>query len=111
MREQLNTLTAFIDVGQVYAADEKLARELRDLTTDEGLMRVNERFTDNGRELLPFSGNEFMCRNRRNITGDNSAEEVPCSLAGMYFHMGLCLCLLICLGGLPSSFRLAAHCV
>lgn len=91
MREQLNTLTAFIDVGQVYGSDEKLARDLRDLTTDNGLLRVNQQFSDNGRELLPFSRKNAMCDNRRRITGDNNAQEVNCSLAGMYFFM----CLLI----------------
>ncbi|XP_062399592.1 eosinophil peroxidase-like [Sardina pilchardus] len=82
VREQLNTLTAYIDVGQVYGSEEKLVEELRNLTTDSGLLRVNERFTDNGRELLPFSGMTAMCANRREITKDNNAEEVPCSIAG-----------------------------
>ena len=92
MREQLNALTAFLDVGQVYGADEGLARDLRDLTTDSGLLRVNDRFNDSGRELLPFSPMKEMCANHGRITNDTNAEEVPCFLAGKYAH--LCVCLL-----------------
>ncbi|XP_031426883.1 eosinophil peroxidase-like [Clupea harengus] len=82
VREQLNSLTAFLDVGQVYGADEGLARDLRDLTTDSGLLRVNEGFNDSGRELLPFSPMKDMCASRGRITNDTNAEEVPCFIAG-----------------------------
>ncbi|KAM8829300.1 eosinophil peroxidase [Spinachia spinachia] len=82
-RQQINTLTAFLDLGQVYGSDEKLAKNLRDLENDGGLLRVNTEFKDNGRELLPFSPlNVQMCATRRNITNDTSAREVPCFLAG-----------------------------
>ncbi|XP_051278095.1 eosinophil peroxidase-like isoform X1 [Dicentrarchus labrax] len=83
IREQMNTLTAFIDVGQVYGADDAKARFLRDLTTDEGLLRVNIQYTDNGRELLPFSNATVnMCATRAKITNDSNAQEVPCFVAG-----------------------------
>ncbi|XP_062380187.1 eosinophil peroxidase-like [Sardina pilchardus] len=82
VREQLNTLTAFLDAGQVYGADEKLALQLRNRTHDGGLLEVNDRFTDNGRELLPFSPIKDLCANREAITGDRGAENVPCFLAG-----------------------------
>ncbi|XP_049434863.1 eosinophil peroxidase-like [Epinephelus fuscoguttatus] len=83
VRQQMNSLTAFIDVGQVYGADNVKARFLRDLTTDMGLMRVNTAYTDNGRELLPFAGLESnMCATRARITNDANAEEVPCFVAG-----------------------------
>ncbi|XP_070712177.1 eosinophil peroxidase-like [Pempheris klunzingeri] len=83
VREQINSLTAFIDVGQVYGADNSKARFLRNLTTDEGLLRVNTQYTDNGRELLPFSNMETnMCATRARITNDNNVEEVPCFVAG-----------------------------
>ncbi|XP_048087442.1 eosinophil peroxidase-like isoform X1 [Alosa alosa] len=82
VREQLNTLTAFLDVGQVYGSDEKLAGDLRNLTANSGLLEVNDEFTDNGRELLPFSRVKDLCRNRKAITGDRKAKEVPCFLAG-----------------------------
>ncbi|KAK2837241.1 hypothetical protein Q5P01_014453 [Channa striata] len=80
-REQINTLTAFIDVGQVYGSDDVKARSLRDLTTDKGLLRVNTEYRDNGRELLPFVNSSVnICANRALITG--SGQEVPCFLAG-----------------------------
>ena len=53
-REQINALTAFLDLGQVYGSEEALALDLRNLTDDGGLLRVNTEFTDNGRELLPL---------------------------------------------------------
>ncbi|XP_040014373.1 eosinophil peroxidase [Xiphias gladius] len=82
-REQINSLTAFLDLGQVYGSEEKLALSLRDLTNDGGLMRVNARFRDNGRELLPFSTQEVnMCATRRRVTNDANATEVPCFVAG-----------------------------
>ncbi|XP_027882097.1 eosinophil peroxidase-like [Xiphophorus couchianus] len=82
-REQINSLTAFLDLGQVYGSNEKLALNLRDLTSDAGLLRVNTEFTDNGRELLPFHPLQVqMCATRRRITNDTNAREVPCFIAG-----------------------------
>uniref|UniRef100_A0A8C9U6M2 Myeloperoxidase-like n=1 Tax=Scleropages formosus TaxID=113540 RepID=A0A8C9U6M2_SCLFO len=83
VRQQMNTLTAFLDVGQVYGSEDALSRNLRDLTNDGGLLRVNHRFFDNGRELLPFVNMTFnFCATRQKITGNKSLKEVPCSLAG-----------------------------
>ncbi|XP_040897760.1 eosinophil peroxidase-like [Toxotes jaculatrix] len=83
IREQMNSLTAFIDVGQVYGSDDTKARFLRDLSSDKGLLRVNTQYTDNGRELLPFTNmGANMCATRTRITNDANAEEVPCFLAG-----------------------------
>uniref|UniRef100_UPI0037E930C5 eosinophil peroxidase-like n=1 Tax=Semicossyphus pulcher TaxID=241346 RepID=UPI0037E930C5 len=83
VRQQMNTLTAFIDVGQVYGSDHAKARSLRNLTTDEGLLRVNTEFRDDGRELLPFTNmGANMCATRTRITNDVSVQEVPCFLAG-----------------------------
>ncbi len=85
VRQQLNSLTAFIDVGQVYGADDVKARYLRDLTTDKGLLRVNTEYTDNGRSLLPFSSMVTnMCATRARITNDSDATEVPCFEAGKW---------------------------
>uniref|UniRef100_A0A1A8P852 Myeloid-specific peroxidase n=3 Tax=Nothobranchius TaxID=28779 RepID=A0A1A8P852_9TELE len=82
-REQINALTAFLDLGQVYGSDEKLALSLRNLSSNEGLLAVNTEFRDNGRELLPFSPMQAnMCATRGRITNDTNAKEVPCFLAG-----------------------------
>nr|XP_020506368.1 eosinophil peroxidase-like [Labrus bergylta] len=83
VRQQMNTLTSFIDAGQVYGSDDTKAQFLRDLSTDEGLLRVNTEFTDNDRELLPFSSmTSNMCATRAKITNQNDTEEVPCFLSG-----------------------------
>ncbi|KAM9810964.1 eosinophil peroxidase-like [Neosynchiropus ocellatus] len=83
VRQQMNSLTSFIDVGQVYGSDSAKARYLRDLSSDKGLLRVNTEFTDNGRELLPFTTmGANICATRARITGDTKAMEVPCFLAG-----------------------------
>ncbi|XP_073321888.1 eosinophil peroxidase-like [Pagrus major] len=83
VRQQMNTVTAFVDVGQVYGSDEAKARLLRDLTSDKGLLRVNTEYDDNGRELLPFEKRSTnICATRARITGDNNATEVPCFLSG-----------------------------
>ncbi|XP_077570747.1 eosinophil peroxidase-like [Stigmatopora nigra] len=83
VRQQLNALTAFIDGGQVYGSDDELALELRDLTTDLGLLRVNTEFTDKGRELLPFTKMMAnICATRARITNNSKAEEVLCFLGG-----------------------------
>ncbi|XP_040914825.1 eosinophil peroxidase [Toxotes jaculatrix] len=82
-REQINALTAFLDLGQVYGSEEKLALSLRDLTNDGGLMRVNTEYKDNGRELLPFHPLQVnMCATRKRVTNDTNAKEVPCFIAG-----------------------------
>ncbi|XP_077478823.1 eosinophil peroxidase [Stigmatopora argus] len=82
-REQINALTAFQDMGQVYGSETKLALSLRDLNSDSGLMRVNTEFRDNGRELLPFNPMQVkMCATHRNVTNDTNAPEVPCFIAG-----------------------------
>uniref|UniRef100_A0AAV2IW86 Uncharacterized protein n=1 Tax=Knipowitschia caucasica TaxID=637954 RepID=A0AAV2IW86_KNICA len=79
----MNALTAFLDLGQVYGSEEKLALFLRDTENEGGLMRVNTEFRDNGRELLPFTGLEMnMCATRKRITNDTNAKEVPCFIAG-----------------------------
>ncbi|KAF4082617.1 hypothetical protein AMELA_G00153690 [Ameiurus melas] len=83
VREQMNTLTSYLDAGQLYGSEEGLARELRDLSNDGGLMRINDRFRDNGRELLPFTKMvSKMCATRNRILNTTGLEEVPCFIAG-----------------------------
>uniref|UniRef100_A0AAX7VFZ5 Eosinophil peroxidase n=1 Tax=Astatotilapia calliptera TaxID=8154 RepID=A0AAX7VFZ5_ASTCA len=83
VREQMNTLTSFLDGGEVYGSDDAKAHSLRDLTSDKGLLRVNDIFNDTGREFLPFSSMSInMCATRARITNNSNAEEVPCFFAG-----------------------------
>uniref|UniRef100_UPI0037E8B786 eosinophil peroxidase isoform X2 n=1 Tax=Semicossyphus pulcher TaxID=241346 RepID=UPI0037E8B786 len=82
-REQINSLTAFLDLSQVYGSEDSLALNLREVSNNDGLLRVNTEFTDRGRELLPFQKLEMnMCATRRRVTNDTNAREVPCFLAG-----------------------------
>uniref|UniRef100_A0A672JML2 Eosinophil peroxidase-like n=1 Tax=Salarias fasciatus TaxID=181472 RepID=A0A672JML2_SALFA len=83
VRQQINALTAYLDISQVYGSEEKLALDLRNLTDDGGLLKVNEEFTDNGREVLPFHPLQVnMCATRRRVTNDTNAREIPCFIAG-----------------------------
>lgn len=83
VREQINSLTAFLDVGQLYGSDEGLARELRDLSNDKGRLLVNDRFQDIGRDLLPFTKVvSNMCSTRNQILNTTGLPEVPCFVAG-----------------------------
>ncbi|XP_065146252.1 myeloperoxidase-like [Paramisgurnus dabryanus] len=83
VREQINSLTAFLDAGQVYGAEDGLAKDLRDLTNDYGLLRVNNQYHDNGREHLPFTSvKSNMCATRGKTLNDMSLTEVPCFIAG-----------------------------
>ncbi|XP_017269115.1 eosinophil peroxidase [Kryptolebias marmoratus] len=83
IRQQINTLTSYIDVGQVYGSDDAKVRLLRDLSNDKGLLRVNAEYNDNEREHLPFTNVVVnMCATRRRITNDPTAQEVPCFIAG-----------------------------
>ncbi|XP_044031100.1 eosinophil peroxidase-like isoform X3 [Siniperca chuatsi] len=82
-REQINALTAFLDISQVYGSEDKLALFLRDPDSDGGLLRINAEFRDNSRELLPFHPLQVnLCATRKRVTNDTNAREVPCFIAG-----------------------------
>uniref|UniRef100_A0A8C9MLI9 PERM Myeloperoxidase n=1 Tax=Serinus canaria TaxID=9135 RepID=A0A8C9MLI9_SERCA len=51
-QEQLNAATSFIDASTMYGSDSALARSLRNLSSQLGLMAVNKHFWDVGLELL-----------------------------------------------------------
>ncbi|XP_058461280.1 peroxidasin isoform X2 [Malaya genurostris] len=76
-REQINQLTAFIDGSQVYGYSESFARDLRNLTTDDGLLREGPHFP-NQKSLLPFAAPTDGIDCRRNL--DEST--VNCFTAG-----------------------------
>lgn len=61
-REQLNQLTSYLDASQVYGYDDELARDLRDLTTDRGLLREGPTIPGH-KPLLPYMSGQFVdCR-------------------------------------------------
>ncbi|XP_074076627.1 eosinophil peroxidase isoform X2 [Macrotis lagotis] len=74
---QLNALTSFVDASMVYGSENALAAQLRNTSNQLGLLAVNTRFQDNGRELLPFDNlREDPCL----LTNRNA--RIPCFLAG-----------------------------
>ncbi|XP_078539680.1 myeloperoxidase-like isoform X2 [Lissotriton helveticus] len=77
VREQINIATSFIDGSQVYGSDMELATRLRNLTNQFGLLAVNQRFTDNNREYLPFNS---MAEDICILT--NRSSDIPCFLSG-----------------------------
>ncbi|EZA59624.1 hypothetical protein DMN91_005421 [Ooceraea biroi] len=61
-REQLNQLTSYLDASQVYGYDDQLARDLRDLATDHGLLREGPALPGH-KPLLPYASGQFVdCR-------------------------------------------------
>lgn len=61
-REQINQLTSFIDASQVYGFEKSVAEDLRDLTNDNGTLRVGAQFPGK-KPLLPTTGlNGMDCR-------------------------------------------------
>nr|BAA83376.1 BbTPO [Branchiostoma belcheri] len=77
-REQINQITSFIDASQVYGSTSELAQSLRDFSTDDGLLRVQEGADiSSGMDLLPFQDGETSC-----LQDPNGGDIVPCFLAG-----------------------------
>lgn len=81
-RQQINVLTSYIDVNEVYGSTDCLANKLRNLTSEDGLMKVNQEYSDNGREHLPFNS---ISSNLCGIMGEACASGpngTPCFIAG-----------------------------
>ncbi|XP_053142008.1 thyroid peroxidase [Hemicordylus capensis] len=53
-RQQINSLTSFLDASTVYGSTPAAENKLRNMTSEEGLLRINVQYFDNGREYLPF---------------------------------------------------------
>ncbi|KFQ25159.1 Myeloperoxidase, partial [Merops nubicus] len=79
IREQINGLTSFLDGSTVYGSEEPLANKLRDWTSQRGLLVVNQHFTDNGKEYLPFGS---MKKDPCLIVSRGA--KIPCFLAGIH---------------------------
>ncbi|XP_053223101.1 eosinophil peroxidase-like [Podarcis raffonei] len=79
IRNQINALTAFLDASMVYASEVDWARQLRNASSNQGLLAVNLNYTDKGLAYLPFGnppGFPELC-NKTNTTA-----KIPCFFAG-----------------------------
>ncbi|XP_017485563.1 PREDICTED: peroxidasin, partial [Rhagoletis zephyria] len=65
-REQINQLTSFIDASQVYGYSYEFSLELRNFTTDDGLLRTGVKFPGQ-RDMLPFAAPQDGMDCRRNL--------------------------------------------
>ena len=75
-REQMNQITAFIDASSVYGSAEDEARNLRDFSTNNGLLRTG-RIMPSGKPLLPPNvGEPIDCQMDPNV------RHIPCFQAG-----------------------------
>ncbi|XP_004709888.1 thyroid peroxidase [Echinops telfairi] len=53
-RQQMNGLTSFLDASTVYGSTPALEKQLRNWSSEEGQLKVNQRYRDDGRAYLPF---------------------------------------------------------
>lgn len=76
-REQLNQLTSFIDASQVYGYKEDFAQDLRNMESNEGILREGVQLKDQ-KPLLPYASPGDMIDCRRNLNEHN----IDCFVAG-----------------------------
>ncbi|NXG45751.1 PERM Myeloperoxidase, partial [Psilopogon haemacephalus] len=77
IRNQLNAPTAFLDASQVYGSEVALATKLRNLTSQLGLLAVNQDYSDQGRPYMPFGS---MKKDPCLVVSGEA--KIPCFLAG-----------------------------
>ncbi|XP_054084905.1 peroxidasin [Zeugodacus cucurbitae] len=65
-REQINQLTSYIDASQVYGYSYDFSVELRNLTSDDGLLRTGVQFPGQ-KDMLPFAAPQDGMDCRRNL--------------------------------------------
>ncbi|XP_015278580.1 PREDICTED: thyroid peroxidase, partial [Gekko japonicus] len=79
-RQQINSLTSFLDASTVYGSTPAIEGKLRNLTSKEGLLRINTQYFDNGREYLPFV-DRVPSPCAQNLKADK-VERIECFMAG-----------------------------
>lgn len=76
-RQQINTVSSFMDASQIYGNTAEVQFSLRDLAGLNGKLVTNSKFWDpNGRPLLPSVGQRSRCRQ------SPEGERVECFHAG-----------------------------
>ncbi|XP_051578796.1 thyroid peroxidase-like [Myxocyprinus asiaticus] len=79
-RQQMNSATSFIDASTVYGQSALLEKTLRNLSSTDGLLAVNSKYSDKGRSYLPFvPARPSACFQE---PGSGSGERVECFAAG-----------------------------
>ncbi|XP_069778522.1 myeloperoxidase-like [Narcine bancroftii] len=83
-REQLNSITSFVDASMVYGSTESLAWKLRNHTNDLGYLAINQQYSDNGLAYLPFMTKKPQnpCALTRDQSPIGNISDIPCFLAG-----------------------------
>ncbi|XP_067849684.1 eosinophil peroxidase-like [Heptranchias perlo] len=83
-REQLNSITSFVDASMVYGSTDSLARKLRNLTNDLGYLAINQEHSDNGLVYLPFMSKKLQnpCALTRDQFLSANKSDIACFLAG-----------------------------
>ncbi|XP_068089369.1 thyroid peroxidase [Hyperolius riggenbachi] len=77
-REQINTLTSFIDASTIYGSTTAVESKVRNHSSIEGLLRVNDQYSDHGRDYLPFvDDTPSLC-----LQDSVSDERIECFFAG-----------------------------
>ncbi|XP_059832356.1 eosinophil peroxidase-like [Hypanus sabinus] len=83
-REQLNSITSFVDASMVYGSTESLAWKLRNHTSGLGYLAINQQYSDNGLSYLPFMTKKLQnpCALTRDQSHIGNKSDIPCFLAG-----------------------------
>ncbi|XP_041075162.1 eosinophil peroxidase [Polyodon spathula] len=84
-REQLNSISSFVDASVVYGSSAPLAMALRNQSSQRGLLAVNQHASDQGLAYLPYlqSGHQDPCSRPRNHSADEPASNTTsCFKAG-----------------------------
>ncbi|KAM4771199.1 thyroid peroxidase [Rhinophrynus dorsalis] len=79
-REQINGLTSFIDASTVYGSTSALEHKLKNVSSDEGLLQVNLKYSDHGRAYMPFVPDVPSPCIQDPASGNS--ERIECFLAG-----------------------------
>ncbi|XP_013924882.1 PREDICTED: thyroid peroxidase [Thamnophis sirtalis] len=79
-RQQMNTVTSFLDASTVYGSTAAAESRLRNLTSEGGLLRINLRHFDKGLGYLPFV--DQVPSPCAQDPREDKAERIECFMAG-----------------------------